>query len=45
MYNRITKLTPEEIDRLLDPADKESFKDITWKFISDDEIENLLRTP
>ncbi|WP_421385193.1 hypothetical protein ACOJQI_10645 [Bacillus salacetis] len=45
MNNHLTKLTYDEIDQLLEPTDKNIFKDINWKFISEEEMESLLRTP
>ncbi|WP_168413017.1 hypothetical protein [Bacillus salacetis] len=45
MKTRITKLTYDEIDKLLEPADNDMLNDINWKFVSEEEIENLLQTP
>jgi hypothetical protein len=45
MNNRMAKLTYDEIDQLLEPADKDIFKDINWQFVSEEEMESLLRTP
>ncbi|MGO4889851.1 hypothetical protein ACJ2A9_19055 [Anaerobacillus sp. MEB173] len=45
MNKRITKLTYEEIDQLLESVDKDSSKDIKWKFVTEEEMDSLLQTP
>jgi hypothetical protein len=45
MNTRITKLTYDEIDQLLEPSDKELINEIHWKFVSEEEMEFLLHTP
>ncbi|MGM0845599.1 MAG: hypothetical protein ACQEUT_11525 [Bacillota bacterium] len=39
----ITKLSYDEIDNLLQPSDKDLYKDIKWRFVSEEEIELLLK--
>jgi hypothetical protein len=42
MNKRTTKLTYDEIDKLLESNDKDWFKDIKWKFVTEEEMESLL---
>ncbi|WP_456273686.1 hypothetical protein [Bacillus sp. AK031] len=44
MNKETTKLTHNEIDELLETVDKELFKDIKWKFVTEEEMDVLLRT-
>jgi hypothetical protein len=39
-----TKLTHNEIDELLETVDKELFKEINWKFVTEEEMDILLNT-
>ncbi|WP_157256168.1 hypothetical protein [Bacillus timonensis] len=45
MNERTKQFSYDEIDRLLDSIDKDMFKDIKWKTITEEEMESLLRTP
>ncbi|MFD1039694.1 hypothetical protein ACFQ3N_15000 [Virgibacillus byunsanensis] len=42
MNKRTTKLTYDEIDKLLESIDKDRFKDIKWKYVTEEEMEYLL---
>lgn len=44
MNERTVKFSYDEIDQLLDSMDKDIFKDIKWKTITDEEMESLLKT-
>jgi two-component SAPR family response regulator len=43
MNKRITKLTYDEIDKLLETIDKDWLKDINWNFVTDEQMETLLK--
>ncbi len=45
MNTRTTKLSYDEIDKLLESIDKDVFKEINWQFISEEEMESLLKNP
>ncbi|MGD6801791.1 hypothetical protein ACQCVK_14670 [Rossellomorea vietnamensis] len=45
MNKPLTKLSYDDIDKLLQPADQDLFHNINWQFISEEEMETLLRTP
>ncbi|MBM7571920.1 hypothetical protein [Aquibacillus albus] len=42
MNERTTKLSYDEIDKLLESIDKDCLKDIKWKSVTDEEMESLL---
>ncbi|WP_449537638.1 hypothetical protein [Ferdinandcohnia sp. Marseille-Q9671] len=44
MKDRTVTFTYDEIDKLLESFDKELFKDIKWKPVTDEEMESLLKT-
>lgn len=39
------KLTYDEIDKLLESMDKDLTKDIKWKYVTENELESLLKNP
>ncbi|MFC4320582.1 hypothetical protein [Litchfieldia salsa] len=45
MNKQIIKLTYVEIDKLLEPIEKDWLKELKLKFVTDEEIESLLKTP
>ncbi|WP_409254247.1 hypothetical protein V1502_10255 [Bacillus sp. SCS-153A] len=45
MNTFIKKMTQEDIDLLLNHAERDSFNDITWKVVTEEEIDHLLKTP
>ncbi len=45
MNKTLTKLTYDEIDKLLTNTDKDLFNNINWTLVTEDEMESLLRTP
>ncbi|WP_453993769.1 hypothetical protein [Bacillus nitroreducens] len=44
MNERTVKFSYEEIDLLIDAMDKDVWKDIKWKSVTEEEIETLLKT-
>ncbi|MFS0864354.1 hypothetical protein AB3M96_16720 [Fredinandcohnia sp. 179-A 10B2 NHS] len=44
MKEQKLKLTYVEIDKLVESFDKEVYNDIKWKFVTEEEMENLLKT-
>ncbi|WP_180994193.1 hypothetical protein [Bacillus sp. Marseille-P3661] len=45
MNKRKAKFTYDEIDKLLESYDKDGSKDIKLKFITEEELQTLLKTP
>ncbi|WP_169891160.1 hypothetical protein [Litchfieldia alkalitelluris] len=44
MNTQKTKLSYDEIDKLLESMDKDKLIDIKWKLVTEEEIEYLLKT-
>ncbi|MEK5441090.1 MULTISPECIES: hypothetical protein [unclassified Fredinandcohnia] len=44
MKEQTIKFTYNEIDLLIEAMDKDIWKDIKWKFVTEEEIESLLKT-
>lgn len=44
MKENAIKFSYDEIDQLIEAMDKDVWKDIKWKFVTDEEMESLLKT-